>query len=126
MKKEIADKWIKALRSGQYKQGLNYLNENNTNFCCLGVLCEIALSEGLNISKVGKLKCQPAPEESYIYEYNGDMQNLHISIIVWGDMHIDKSINEHTCIGELISMNDNQGCSFEEIAKFIEDNTDRI
>lgn len=41
MKKSIADKWIKALRSGKYKQTKNKLT-NGKEFCCLGVLCEIA------------------------------------------------------------------------------------
>lgn len=41
MKKDIAMKWVKALRSGKYKQGKTYLNKNDS-FCCLGVLCEIS------------------------------------------------------------------------------------
>lgn len=43
MKKELAMKWIEALRSGNYKQGKQFLNKNE-KYCCLGVLCEI---EGL-------------------------------------------------------------------------------
>lgn len=41
MKKEIADKWVAALRSGKYKQGRQYLRTFEDNYCCLGVLCEI-------------------------------------------------------------------------------------
>lgn len=41
MKKSIMTKWVKALRSGEYKQGFGYLC-NEGNHCCLGVLCEIA------------------------------------------------------------------------------------
>jgi len=45
MKKEIAKKWIKALRSGKYKQGKVYLKQlnskNEPRHCCLGVLCEL-------------------------------------------------------------------------------------
>lgn len=42
MKKEIADKWVEALRSGKYKQGTRRLYDPPTNsYCCLGVLCEI-------------------------------------------------------------------------------------
>jgi hypothetical protein len=40
MKKDIATKWISALRSGQYKQGTGYLN-SNVGMCCLGVLCDL-------------------------------------------------------------------------------------
>lgn len=39
--KEFKDKWIAALRSGEYKQGRTAL-ENNGVFCCLGVACKIS------------------------------------------------------------------------------------
>lgn len=41
MKKRIANKWIKALRSREYEQGFGKL-KNGNKYCCLGVLCEIA------------------------------------------------------------------------------------
>ena len=40
MNNEIAERWIAALRSGKYKQGVNWLRRDN-KFCCLGVLCDI-------------------------------------------------------------------------------------
>lgn len=33
--------WVKALRSGKYKQGKGQLRFDNT-FCCLGVACDIS------------------------------------------------------------------------------------
>ncbi len=42
MKKNIATKWVKALRSGEYKQGYGCLHDNETKgYCCLGVLCKM-------------------------------------------------------------------------------------
>ncbi len=42
MKKNIATKWVKALRSGKYKQGYLKLHDNKTGgYCCLGVLCKM-------------------------------------------------------------------------------------
>lgn len=46
MKKEHAQKWVDALRSGKYKQGAGRLkivhdDTKEERFCCLGVLCEI-------------------------------------------------------------------------------------
>ncbi len=41
MNPEIKAKWVAALRSGQYQQGAEYL-ENDGRYCCLGVLCEVA------------------------------------------------------------------------------------
>ncbi len=47
MKKELREKWIQALRSGNYIQGLEYLEKASVNkdegmkYCCLGVLCHV-------------------------------------------------------------------------------------
>lgn len=40
MNKDIKDKWVAALRSGNYQQGQGSLRTEN-RYCCLGVLCEI-------------------------------------------------------------------------------------
>lgn len=40
MNAEVKAKWVKALRSGEYKQTDGGLREND-NFCCLGVLCDL-------------------------------------------------------------------------------------
>jgi len=50
MNKEWKDKWVAALRSGEYTQGYNYLKLTNTDkvkscFCVLGVLCDLWLKE---------------------------------------------------------------------------------
>jgi hypothetical protein len=42
MKKEIADLWTTALRSGVYSQTRSKLKASNGECCVLGVLCEIA------------------------------------------------------------------------------------
>lgn len=40
MDAELKTRWIKALRSGRYKQGHSYLKLDNS-YCCLGVLAQI-------------------------------------------------------------------------------------
>ena len=40
MNADIKQRWVEALRSGQYKQGQGCLRTNNA-YCCLGVLCEL-------------------------------------------------------------------------------------
>jgi hypothetical protein len=45
MPKDLKDKWVKALRSGEYKQGRGTLYTPSTkSFCCLGVLEHICLN----------------------------------------------------------------------------------
>lgn len=45
MKQNIMKKWVRALRSGKYKQGTGTLKQYNSKgqaqHCCLGVLCEL-------------------------------------------------------------------------------------
>ena len=43
MNAEIKARWIEALRSGKYQQGIGYLRSKNDRFCCLGVLCDTYL-----------------------------------------------------------------------------------
>lgn len=44
MNKRIKKLWIKALRSGKFKQeqsALRVVNDEEVGYCCLGVLCEV-------------------------------------------------------------------------------------
>lgn len=55
LNKPIIQKWVDALRSGEFSQTQNRLgrmHEDGTmSYCCLGVLCEVAISDGLNIER---------------------------------------------------------------------------
>jgi hypothetical protein len=50
MNQEIKAQWTKALRSRKYKQGREALQKDG-KFCCLGVLCELAVEAGVPIKK---------------------------------------------------------------------------
>lgn len=41
MNQEVKEKWLAALRSGEYKQAGGRLRNANNQFCCLGVLCDL-------------------------------------------------------------------------------------
>lgn len=49
MDPNLKTKWVAALRSGEYEQGRSYLNRDG-KYCCLGVLCELAVQEGVATS----------------------------------------------------------------------------
>ena len=55
MKKDIAEKWVAALRSGEFRQGQSTLEKDGA-FCCLGVLAQIngLMKNGRCGSLVGK------------------------------------------------------------------------
>lgn len=40
MRKDVADMWVAALRSGEYAQTRQFLRKSG-GFCCLGVLCDL-------------------------------------------------------------------------------------
>lgn len=59
MNPEIKRRWITALRSGKYPQGKGALHTvfpDSETFCCLGVLCELALNVGVAQSDVDEVR----------------------------------------------------------------------
>lgn len=110
MNKVIADKWIKALRSGKYKQGTGRLRDDN-QFCCLGVLCDI--------SKKGKWN-----KTHYKIGNNVSVAMLPKEVANWAEMKsTDGSFElkgEYDKSKKLWSLNDNLGESFTQIAFIIE------
>ena len=57
-----AKKWVRALRSGKYKQGREWLRAGDT-FCCLGVACELAIK--------AKVISRTSPAGGNIMDYAG-------------------------------------------------------
>lgn len=47
MNPEIKKRWTDALRSGKYEQGSSRLNLKDEQYCCLGVLCELAVEDNI-------------------------------------------------------------------------------
>jgi len=41
LKKKLLEKWLEALREGDYKQGGEFLRTSENCYCCLGVLADI-------------------------------------------------------------------------------------
>ena len=71
-----AQKWVDALRSGKYQQAqsqlsitqtewneekMKYESNGQISYCCLGVLCEVAVQEGV-IPSYDKVACYPPSE----------------------------------------------------------------
>lgn len=120
MNKEIKEKWVAALRSGDYKQGHGGLSRNR-EYCCLGVLCDLAVKAGVCKFKAGKAG------ESYLNEdkdeYDGGVNYLPDSVQNWAG--IDDS---NPIVGEdksdandcLAYRNDVEGLNFNQIADLIE------
>ena len=125
MKKSDVKEWVKALRSGEYRQGKGSLcNENVTSgecvYCCLGVACDI-LIEGdwtkpphLTVWGIDKY-------EEFVMPATGDKQGWGFTETTsFPSLKILKKMGLHTIYAqELAELND-KGWSFERIANKIE------
>jgi hypothetical protein len=107
MNKKVKVDWVKALRSGKYKQGPGCLNKNNEYFCCLGVLLKVLGQQ---------------PEEQLIdgsYTYDGSAGTISIALL----RNLDITDEQMTT---LVHLNENDefeiNKDFNHIADYIEEN----
>lgn len=112
MNPEIKAQWVAALRSGEYKQGKRALNRDG-KFCCLGVLCDLH-------SKAHGIPWGGRP--MYNFRYEGAVVFPNSNVYAWAGMNAEAgtSVSIDGDGNYLYSHNDN-GRTFEEIAKAIEE-----
>ena len=114
--------WIEALRSGQYKQGRcrlrrqsdPYFGAHDSNWCCLGVLCDV----------VDPTKWIP-PEASKMgeidwYQYGSTGHDL-ASETLPSDLMATVGLSAGL-MSALIVKNDTDGWNFDKIADWIQEN----
>lgn len=115
MKKYIKERWLTALRSGKYPQGKGWLNQDG-KFCCLGVLAEIAVEDGV---------VQPDPDRGVVRYRSRDGIIAHSflspALMEWSGIADDEGefLNEQDNYEQLTTLND-RGMSFNDIADVIE------
>jgi len=117
MRKEIANKWVKALRSEKYKQGRGNLNIEE-KFCCLGVLCELATKKGIVNKEF---------DEELVTSYDTYTEILPDSVRKWAGMSSQRGefIDSKGRSISLTNLND-IGRSFKQIANIIENNWEKL
>lgn len=117
MDTRIKYRWVEALRSGKYKQTTGQLNKKAEGFCCLGVLCEIAVEDGVIF------RYSDGEDTGYGFSDLMEFSVLPKAVQEWAG--IDSSAGEFPEAGSkrsLISLNDDDHLSFAEIADVIEEN----
>lgn len=109
MKKDVAEKWVAALRSGLYKQGRNALKSKD-GYCCLGVLCDISGVDTFDTDEFG--------DEYYL----GHCSNLPDQVVQYAGVRGKDPLPIEGSLGfSLANLND-RGDTFEQIATVIEKN----
>lgn len=123
MKPEVKTIWVEALKSGEYKQGrgsLHYTVGTDDLFCCLGVLCDLAVKAGII----------PAPTvdksalSDVTYYYDGNGFTLPEPVQDWAEIDANGRLpkeSEYPANNNYLSKQNDGGVSFERIAGMIED-----
>lgn len=116
MDKQIKARWVEALRSGSYAQGKHTLRSSAEKYCCLGVLCDIAIQDGQ-----GQWYDLAAPSEDRPYWNFRDVADG------FSQTGLTRRVMNWAGVGpltqdSLILMNDQDGAPFEQIAQYIEEN----
>jgi hypothetical protein len=116
-KQEVRKLWVAALRSDEYRQTKYVLHSGDNRFCCLGVLCELAVEN--NIIDSGDLS-----EDGKCFFYEDLDQVLPDLVQEWAGL----IGNEGECFctdsfaryGRTLSVMNDSGKTFTEIAEAIE------
>lgn len=118
MNPEVKQKWVAALRSGEYNQGQGCLRNDDDSYCCLGVLCDLYAKEQNNhYWRIDEC-------DHMMYNFDGRLQFPPPSVWKdWAELEIDDPFvpYEDSKLLQLSSLNDD-GLTFEQIADLIEEN----
>jgi hypothetical protein len=113
----IKAEWIKRLLSGDYEQGQGLLHHTNDNtFCCLGVLCEIAVEAGVVTKELS------TDRRWYCYKGLDHRSGVVLidDVLKWAGLVSNGSAVVYDDKETLASLND-KGILFKEIADVIEE-----
>ena len=130
MRKEVAMKWVAALRSGEYQQTYGRLRRDQEfeavvsasneprGHCCLGVLCELAKAEGAAVSYLASDIYLP----DEVWTWAGTDGNNPVLTI---------PVEESPVLGltgslQLTELNDSKEWSFGRIADLIEERWEEL
>ena len=116
MNQEIKEKWVAALRSGEYQQGQNVLRTKDDKFCCLGVLTDLCV-------KAGKLPEGELSTEGFYHYTNGEDRGEQGSVLPspvadWAKIGSINPVSESK--GQTLAVLNDGGLTFGEIANVIE------
>lgn len=127
MKKDVAKKWVSALRSKKYKKGLRALKVKTktgvVRHCCLGVLCELYQKEHGKKLRVATREAElyeKLPRRCSVYSFAKNAHSLPATVMRWAGIENSDGALKGPRYITLSNVNDN-GYSFEKIANIIAD-----
>lgn len=108
--KDFAEKWIAALRSGEYGQGKGTLGNAVDGYCCLGVAGRV-------------IGCTDDMLKGAVFE-----ENLGIPSKIYSTIPdiLKGAGRDHDFVDNVVTQNDHDNKSFPEIADWIEQNVEFV
>lgn len=114
MKKEIAELWTRALRSGEFTQGIGFLDKNG-KLCPLGVLSQLAMCYGV---------CDFTPVQT-VGAYDNELGRVPVSVKEWAGLYGQNGEMKGEFVN-LTALNDLYDYTLPEIAEVIDENWERL
>jgi hypothetical protein len=120
MDRTIAERWVQALKSGQYQQGQHELHPEADSYCCLGVLCELYRAE----QGKGEWRQGPMGGEHHIFTegVDGDYETAVLPKAVKDWAGMQSSVGEIVGTDDALSALNDEGMEFSQLADLIERN----
>lgn len=113
MHQDVKNQWVTALRSGEYQQSTGHLRDKE-GYCCLGVLCELAVEADIIPASVYY------DEYHDIREFAGETQFLPEIVQEWAGLDDkDPYVRVTDVIDDSLSNLNDGGHNFTEIAEYI-------
>lgn len=111
MDRKVKETWIKALKSGEFKQGKGYL-ESDGKYCALGILSLLSLVEG---------QCTYNQVDG-LGRFDNKRYTLSYNTLTWAGMDLEDFKADVLFEGESTSIADlnDRGLSFQKLAQIIE------
>lgn len=146
MKPEIAEKWVKALRSKKYKQGQYVLKKRTptgrVEHCCLGVLCELYNEQKareqkkMPVHKAIKKQLDGLPRTfkpgTTVYSFNGKsktgaLTELPYRVMQWAGIKTEYgTFTGHFLRPKSLAGLNDRGYKFSQIADLIDKNFEEL
>lgn len=122
MKPEIKERWLTALRSGEYRQGTGQLRSEKDGdlfHCCLGVLCDLFVKEK-NDPNIGWKIDEVFDNITFTNGHDSEPATLPSSVKEWAEINEDNPLIDVNGMQDSIAAYNDDGGTFEEIAAIIE------
>lgn len=126
MNTEIKQKWVDALRSGEYQQATGRLR-NIHGFCCLGVLCDLYAQEPFNKGWMFRGEDEKYPLQEDYWVFDGESELLPSSVRQWAglksncpDIKVECEDEDEEYFYTTVAELNDDGTTFKQIADLIE------